>query len=183
MFSKNAEFIWWLFIIVYCFCKLAHDFQKCGIYLMIIHDCILFFGIYLLISKNADFIWWLFIIVYCFLEISSCFPKMRNLSYDYSLLYIVFWNLSLNFQKCGIYLMIIYYCILFFGIYLLISKNVEFIWWLFIIVYCFLEISSYFPKMRNLSDDYSLLYIVFLEFIFIRNMSIFMIKIIIWTIA
>jgi hypothetical protein len=124
-FPKNAEFIWWLFLLINDFWNLSHVFQKCGIYLMfskkcgfyimIIHYCILFLEISSCFPKNADFTLWLFIIVYCFwklvhvfqkcgfyimiihycilfLEISSCFPKMRNLHYDYSLLYIVFGN-------------------------------------------------------------------------------------------
>jgi hypothetical protein len=98
--------------------------KKCEIYIMVIHYCILlllfiivycFWNLAHVFQKNAEFILWLFMIVYCF------------------------WNLAHVFQKCGIYIMIIHYCILFWNLV------------------------HDFQKMRNLSYGYSWLYIV-LEF-------------------
>ena len=108
-FPKNAVFILWLFIIVYCFWNLVHDFQKMR-YLYYGYSLLyIVFGIYHLISKKCG----IMIIHDCilFLEFSSWFPKMRYSSYGYSLLYIVF------------------------GIYLLISKKMRYYEysWLYII--------------------------------------------------
>ena len=146
--------------------------KKCGIYIMVIHYCILFLEISSCFPKNAEFTLWLFIIVYY---------------YSYSLLYIImvihycFWKLAHDFQNSDfilwlfiicIFIIVFYYLYIYYYVLLLwfiivfydviYKKNAEFILWLIIICIFIIVFYYYvlllcfmmrFTKMRNLSYD------------------------------